>query len=442
MKIKYLLLSLLLSLAIDGLRAQEKRSLSFQEAVEMALSKSDEAQLADTKVKTAAGKLQVTKNHQYPDFDISGQYKYLSGANVKLNFNPGIQDSDEEGTQAAETPDINQLLLGQANISVPVFSGFKIRNAIHASTYQYQAATFLAENDKEQLALQTIQDYINLYKSRKMLNLVKENLKSTQQRVKDFKNLEKNGLLARNDLLKSQLQEANVELLLEEAKKNERILNYKLARNLKLPEGTQIQTSDMDFGLVPSLQASQTISRSDLEALELQEKAAEDQVKIAKSGYYPSIGLSGGYMALDLKNALEVTNAMNIGVGISYNLANLFKLKSDVKVAKSKARELQHHIDIASDKIQVQIKKAEQDYQLTLRKLEVYTQSEDQAIENYRIVKDKYDNGLSDTNDLLEADVQQLQAKINLANSKADITQKYYELLTARGNLSSKFNQQ
>jgi hypothetical protein len=29
--------------------------------------------------------------------------------------------------------------------------------------------------------------------------------------------------------------------------------------------------------------------------------------------------------------------------------------------------------------------------------------------ENYRIIKDKYDNGLSDTNDLLEADVEQLQ---------------------------------
>ncbi len=34
-------------------------------------------------------------------------------------------------------------------------------------------------------------------------------------------------------------------------------------------------------------------------------------------------------------------------------------------------------------------------------------------MENYRIVKNKYDNGLSDTNDLLEADLEQLQSKID-----------------------------
>jgi hypothetical protein len=39
----------------------------------------------------------------------------------------------------------------------------------------------------------------------------------------------------------------------------------------------------------------------------------------------------------------------------------------------------------------------------------------EQSSENYRIIKDKYDNGLSDTNDLLEADVEQLSSKINKA---------------------------
>jgi outer membrane protein TolC len=65
-----------------------------------------------------------------------------------------------------------------------------------------------------------------------------------------------------------------------------------------------------------------------------------------------------------------------------------------------------------------------------------------QATVNYRIVKDKYDNGLADTNDLLEADVEQLQTKLNLTYAKADISQKYYELLTADGQLTSAFNQQ
>ena len=64
----------------------------------------------------------------------------------------------------------------------------------------------------------------------------------------------------------------------------------------------------------------------------------------------------------------------------------------------------------------------------------------EQSSENYRIIKDKYDNGLSDTNDLLEADVEQLSSKINKALAKANIIQKYYELLSVTGQLSQSFN--
>ncbi|MCB0467736.1 MAG: TolC family protein, partial [Aequorivita sp.] len=258
--------------------------------------------------------------------------------------------------------------------------------------------------------------------------------------VKDFSNMEENGLLARNDLLKAKLQQATIEISLEESKKNERILNYTLSVLLKLPENTIVETVNTDFGKTTGIISSE-ISRNDLQALEFQKEAAKDQIKVAKSNYYPSLALVGGYMALDLDNLVTVTNAMNIGVGVSYNLSNLFKTKSDVKLAKSKVQELEYTTNMTLDKIKVQVENAKQEYRLSQKKFEVYTQSEEQATENYRIVKDKYDNGLIDTNDLLEADVQQLQAKIDLAYAKANITQKYYELLTAEGVLTDQFTQ-
>ncbi|WP_397386135.1 hypothetical protein [Paenimyroides ceti] len=61
-----------------------------------------------------------------------------------------------------------------------------------------------------------------------------------------------------------------------------------------------------------------------------------------------------------------------------------------------------------------------------------------QATENYRIVKDKYDNGVADTDDLLEADVQQLQSKINQAISKANIIEKQYDVISKRSIIITK----
>ncbi|MCB0452671.1 MAG: TolC family protein [Aequorivita sp.] len=433
MRIKFLLLAVLISGA--HMKAQETQRLTLEEAVNLALAKSDASKIADAKVNSTESQLNVTKNLQYPDVDISGQYRYLTGADVKLK----TQSSDSTGQGTAQ-PDVKNLFLGQANISMPIFSGFKLKNTIKAGKNQLRAAQYSAKNDKEQLAMQTIQDYLNLYKAAKTIELVQENLKSAQQRVKDFSNMEENGLLARNDLLKAKLQQATIEISLEEAKKNERILNYTLSVLLKLPENTIVETVNTDFGKTTGIISSE-ISRNDLQALEFQKEAAKDQIKVAKSNYYPSLALVGGYMALDLDNLVTVTNAMNIGVGVSYNLSNLFKTKSDVKLAKSKVQELEYTTNMTLDKIKVQVENAKQEYELSQKKFEVYTQSEEQATENYRIVKDKYDNGLIDTNDLLEADVQQLQAKIDLAYAKANITQKYYELLTAEGVLTDQFTQ-
>lgn len=441
MKIKFLILSAILSLGIGTASAQEGKSLTLEQAVNLALTNSDEAKISASRVNTAKNELQVTKNNQYPDFKVSGQYQYLTGA--KIDFPAATANTSEDPNAApTPTPDVNQLLLGQANMSLPLFSGFKLKNAIAASENSLKAVTLNAENDKEQIALQTIKDYINLYKAQKAINIIEENLKSANQRVKDFSAMEENGLLARNDLLKAQLQESNIQLSLEEAKKNSNILNYKLNVMLKLPEDTTIDTQDTNFGKIAPANLASEVLRNDLEALKFQEAAAENQIKMSKSNYFPSIALVSGYTALDLNNALTVTNAVNVGVGLSYNLSDIFKTKSEVKVAQSKAEELQHTIDMVSDRVKLQIENAKQDYLLALRKYEVYTKSEEQAIENYRILKDKYDNGLADTNDLLDADVDQLQAKMNLAYANADITQTYYEFLTAQGTLTNQFNNQ
>ncbi|WBL26382.1 TolC family protein [Zunongwangia sp. HGR-M22] len=438
MKRKFLLLAVCLFIGLSGF-SQQHKTLSLEEAVGVALSNSDDAKLAEASIKTASEELKVTKNSQYPDVSISGQYQYLTSPDIDLQLALGNPNPTEGETQETGTPDINQILLGQASVSMPIFSGFKIRNAINAGKNNLEAVALQAASTKEKIALKTIDIYLNLYKAQQMVDAIIENLKSAKQRVRDFSAMEDNGLLARNDLLKAQLQESNIELSLQEAQKNVRILNYRLATFLKMPENTTFKLPTETFAITPSVETTQ-IDRADIAALDYKKQASENNVKMAKAAYYPAIAMLGGYVALDVKNALTISNAMNIGVGVSYDLSDIFKAKNEVKLAQHKSEELEYHISKAKDEVKIQVENAKEEYQLALNKDEVYTQSQKQAEENYRIVKDKYDNGLVDTNDLLEADVDQLQAKINKTNSKADISLKYYQLLQAKGLLTNKFN--
>lgn len=438
MKIKYLLLSLLF-LTVSKIDAQEKRKMSLKEAISLVITNSNEVALANTRVKTSQLEMETVKNNKYPSATISGQYLRLTSANVKSNLGSGNSDPN---AAPSTSPEVSQLILGQANVSMPIFSGFKIKNSIQASENLFKSETFKASHTKEQLALEVVELFAGLYQAQETVKLFEENLKSAHQRATDFSAMVDNGLLARNDLLKSQLQESNIQLSLDNALKNVTIINYQLVTLLKLPENTSI---DIDIETVKSDMAQTQLltlnaQRNDLEALNFLEKASESNIKIAKSGYYPSISLVGGYIAFDLKDVLSVNNAMNFGVGLSYDLASIFKNGKNVKLAQSKTEQSKHAIAILSNKIKEETHEAQENYNLSLKQNKVYSLAVEQSEENYRIIKDKYDNSLSTTNDLLEADVLQLQSKINLALSQADIALKYYQLQFASGKLINSFN--
>jgi outer membrane protein TolC len=437
MKVSQFMLFGIFFIGISAVEAQEKTSLTLNEAINLAWTKSNEVTLANTKVKTKKYELQSTKNSQYPDLKLSGQYQRLANASVDFKLN--------QSNSAQQLPIVNQLMVGQLNASVPVFSGFKIQNSIAVNENLYQAEMATASQTKEEIALRVIDYYTSLYKAQKTIELLKENQKSAQQRVKDFVELEKNGIIPRNDLLKSQLQVSKIQLNLDETYNNLKIINFYLVTLLKLNPETKLEIRESDFAdfqitTIPTNDQLALENRKDLEAIRFQGKASEANIKIAKGSYYPAIAIIGGYTALDLSNVITVQNAMNIGVGITYDLSAILKNGTLVKLAENKFLEVQNSEAMLTDYIKIQVQKSIEDYDLSLKQNEVYDQAVEQSSENYRIIKDKYDNGLSDTNDLLEADVEQLSSKINKALAKANTFQKYYELLSVTGQLSQTFN--
>ena len=93
-----------------------------------------------------------------------------------------------------------------------------------------------------------------------------------------------------------------------------------------------------------------------------------------------------------------------------------------------------------TDGVRVQITQAYQNYLLSMRKIDVYAKAIEQANENYRITNNKYNNSLVTTTDLLDADVAQLQAKLNYAFSKADALVAFKKLQQTAGVLSNSYS--
>ncbi|MEJ7683141.1 MAG: TolC family protein [Segetibacter sp.] len=420
---------------------QSVRTISIKEAIDLSIANSKQLKNSYARIEEATAALREAVQNRLPAVSVSGSYLRLNNPHINLKTKTGSSVGSGDSTQSSANP--SSALYGIANVSLPIYSGLKIKYGIESSKYLAEAARLDAGNDREAVILNTIQAYDNLYKSKAAVDLVKENLESNRQRVHDFSNLEKNGLMARNDLLKVQLQESNTELSLLDAENNWKLANINMNLMLGMPDSTVLGVNENDLqpasvqlkGVGDYVQLG-LLNRKDVSALSYRQKAANTAVKIAKGAIYPSIALTGGYVAANIPNVLTVTNAMNIGVGVRYNL-NLGKNNSQVQQAKAREKQLVANQEMLADEIQLEISQAYQNYLLSQKKIEVYNNAVAQAEENYKIVKNKFDNALATTTDLLDADVAQLQARLNAAFSKADASVAYNKLLQTAGLLDN-----
>lgn len=434
-------------LGTQQLLAQKVMDLTMDQAIQLSLQNNKQLKVSQAKIDEAKASLNQAKDNQLPDVKASGSYLRVNNPTIDLKLKTSSSSSGGSGSDQSGGgfPKVNEVGYGLVNASLPVFSGFRIHYGIEAAKYLEQAAKLDAENQREDVIANTINAYANLYKARKAVELVQENLKQSQQRVTDFTNLEKNGVIARNDLLKAELEESNIELSLLDAQSNLKITYTNMDLMLGLDENTELIAdangfvATNDAGNLADWEQKALQNRNDINALALRTKASYANIKAIQGEYYPSLALTGGYVPfIYIPNVATISNALDGGVGLQYNLGSLWKTGAKVAQARAQLREIEANEGMLNDQVRLDIHRAYENYLLSQKKIDVYNKAIEQATENYRITKNKYDNNLATTTDLLDADVAQLQAKLNYSNANADALVAYKKLQQAAGILNNK----
>lgn len=422
-----------------SLHAQTSRPLSLQEAINLGLANSKKLKGAHTEVEQAQARVNQMKMNQLPDIKISGAYMRMTQPNINLDIPLGGGSDSAGGGKGMPDIKVNEVMYGMANASLPLFTGLRIHNGIESAKLLQKATELDVEKDKDEVIQNIVASYYNLYKANAAVALVNENLRQAQSRVTDLSNLEKNGLLARNDLLKAELQQSNVELTLADAQNNRNISQFNMNLLLGIDEKTTLildTAVSENLSELKSLEEWQQLAlehRSDYQALDYRQQAAGKNIKAIKGEYFPSVALTGGYIAGKIPNVVTITNAVNVGLGLSYNIASLYKTGPKIKEAQAQQQQLYWSSQEMNDGIRTAIYQAYENYKEAVQKISVYKKAVDQANENYRITKNKYDNALETTTNLLDADVAQLQAKINYEYSKVDAVVAYNKLYETAG---------
>lgn len=423
-------------LMIGGtIQAQEKKLLTLNEAVKLGLENSKNLKIDAAKVQEATANFLEAKNNRLPSLKVSGTALALANADVNLK----ILKPTEGGGNPVKA---NSAFLGQVSASMPIYAGGKIKYGIQSAEYFIEAAKLNAENNQVQIAYNIAQAYNNLFKANQAIQVLTENLASSEKRDETFLKLENNGVIARNDRLKANLQTSNLELQLLEAENNFKIATINMDLLLGLPESTEIEIPEnyiQDSSLMEPVSyyvAEAFKNRKDLQALDYQKKSSQLSIKSAKAESLPTLALTGGYIAADVPNVLTVLNAANIGVGINYNIDNLWKKNSSLVRAEARDEQLSLSNDLLNDQIKLEINRDYQNAVYAEKRIAIYEKASLQADENYRVTKNKYDNGLATITELLDADSAQIVTHVNVINAKADAALAYRKLLQSTGTLN------
>jgi outer membrane protein len=418
--------------------AQEKRALALPEAIDLSIRNSKDLKGSEARIAGATAALREAVERKLPDASVSGSYLLLNNPTVNLKTSSSSGGGSGSSSSAPKTA-----AYVMANVSMPLYAGGRIRYGVESARYLEQAAKLDAADDREGIVANAIDAYLNLYKSKSTVAIMEENLQSARQRVKELSDLEKNGLLARNDLLKAQLQQSGTELALLDAQNNWQLANLNMDIMLGLPEATEIEIDSASLATAVTLKPIEEYvqaglqQRADLSALSFRRKAAEIGVKATMAEKYPSIAVTGGYVALDVPHVLTVLNAVNLGLGVRYDIGSLWKNKAKVQQAQARVVEVQAGEARLTDAIRLQVHQRYLAYLTSRKKIDVNATAVAQATENYRVVHNKYSNSLATTTELLDADAALLQARLNHAVSEADAVVAYDKLLQAAGLLST-----
>lgn len=433
--IKRIIIALLLLPVVTS--AQSVKKLSLSEAIELGIANSKNLKLAQHKIDEAVAKLEVVNDNALPSATASFLYNHAEIPSNTLKIGNG---------NPIYLPNRADAFVGTASIQELIYGGNKLKYAKESTKLLANLARLDLDKNKEEVSYAVINTYFSLYKLMQSKKVIAQNLESIAGQLKQAEQFFAQGIVTKNDVLRFQLQQANVSLTDLEIENNRKIINYNLDILLGLAETTELVINEDDVSLKPvgtfdTYLSSAFTNRQELQQLDLQNKVADYNIKSIKADKLPAIGLganlyyinpSGSFIPPSNQFIVPVT----VGAKISWNVANLWKNKNKVAEATIQQQEIGIQKTILNDQLKTEINRNYQNYALSVQKINVLQTSIAQATENDRLLASKYKNNIASVTDRIDAETLLYQAKINLEIAKADAGLAYYTLLKSTGKIS------
>ncbi|MDR6194688.1 TolC family protein [Siphonobacter sp. SORGH_AS_0500] len=390
----------------------------------------------DLRLKISHERLEQTKSERLPELGASTQYARVSNLPI---YERGILNTP------FQYPVLHNFFQLKTEAYFKVYEGKKLQTKIKAEETEHALVEEEKKQTESEVKLRIAAVYLDLQRNLIYKDLMLKNIEEAEKRLTEIRELNKNGVVLKSDLLRAELQLSRQKMTLHEIENSILITNQKLDLMIGLPDTTIV---------IPApLPASDSLAKGyesfldeafdhayQLKIASKQKEISELHLKEVRADYKPKVGLFAEYTYAYPQITFYPYAGALYGFGMaglkaSYSLSSLYHNKHREQAAMVEIQRQQVIESDREDQVRQAVKEAYVRYGEALHRIEVSELSTRQAAENYRIVHNTYFNQLSLLTDLLDADTQLLQSQYDLASARLAARLQYYQLLNTLGKL-------
>lgn len=438
MKINCKIIFLFLVLMSFGMAAQET-TLSRAEAVEAALEHNYGIKISRNEVEIAENNKSIFNSGYLPS--LTG----LAGTTYDLND----RVTKPEGEEDIEQNNIeNKLYRGSLNVDYLIFDGLGRLYNYKSLKEQYDLSQLEARETIENTILELFSVYFEIARLYENIDVLEETLRISKERVVraqyQFDYGQTNNLAVLNARVDVNNDSINLIQARQQLHNTKRDLNVLLDR--EIDDRDYIVDTTVNF--IPRLQLDLMMENAEENNVRLlqSEKAitiSKYDIKVSKSGYLPSVGLTGSYgwnrnesaESAFFPGSTTTTNGLSAGLNLTWNIFDGGRTRVQVQNAKisSETRELlrkQIELEVKRD-----IANALGTYE---NKLYVFHVQEDNVatnLDNFNRTQEQYKLGQVTSIEFRQAQINLLNARTSLNLAKYDAKLSELELLRLTGQL-------
>lgn len=457
----------------DSAGARDTIAVSLEQAIDIAINRSQEVRLAQSQVRLAEAQVGTARAGAFPQVDARIGYTrtfaspFSGGGGFtlpdSLRFEPDTNASLAERVRYLErrAPTaalgglgalFGDLPFGQENSytavltgSQPLYSGGRVGAGLRIAREFLDAARLNLQEQTADIELQVRSAYYRARLAQELVGISQAALDQAQRFLRSERLRHEAGTGSELDVLRAEVSVANLQPQLIEATNASEVATLDLKRLIDVPLTRPVAlTTTLDVpatiaAVDSALGAVEMLSRrAAIAAQERQVAIREGQVRLARSGYLPSVNLTVNYGKQIFPSEVFRLNEdwrsdVNAGIMVSIPIFHGGRTRSEVAQAQVAVEQERLRLAQLRESVQLSYQRALGERERSRASIAARQLTVRQAQRVHDLTVLRYEQGLASQLEVSEARLSLLQARTNLAQAVADFHVAHANLARAAG---------